>query len=167
MDRRAGSGPLETSEAIEIGDCISRPFKLHRLCQGRNEGVPQLRNQPTTCSCGIVSVPAAMAVQRRSSSAISSRSTAKGSTSRSRNSRTSSDTVIPRAAARLPSDAAALSSSLCFAWSARNQPSRADQPCRDAGHPHVQGSGVRCEIIGQSRVFSSASTNSSSLFALR
>jgi len=32
----------KTSETIEIGDCVSRPFDVHRLDQGLKSGVPQV-----------------------------------------------------------------------------------------------------------------------------
>ncbi len=52
---KVGVGFLQKlSEAVEIGKSIERPFKRHLLCQGWNEGVPQVRSQCTTSSCGTV-----------------------------------------------------------------------------------------------------------------
>src|SRR2546426_787276 len=71
------------SEAIEVGERVSRPFHLHGSRQGRKAGVPQVRSQRTTFSWDTVPAPASTAAHRRSSSAISEGSTVTGSRSMS------------------------------------------------------------------------------------
>ena len=64
-------------------------------------GVPHVRSQRTTPSCGTVGAPASIFFQRRSSSAISSESATTGTVSSVASSATNSGTVTPSSAARV------------------------------------------------------------------
>lgn len=44
----------ELRESIEIGERVVRPLERYWSCHGRNRGVPHVRNQRTTRSCGTV-----------------------------------------------------------------------------------------------------------------
>ena len=104
----------ELGKTIEVGKRRRRPFDFHRLCQGLNAGVPQLSSQRTTSSCGTVGSPASIAAQRRSNSAISSRSTATGPLSAAI-SASNWATVTPRSSARA-FNASAVASSTSMVW---------------------------------------------------
>jgi hypothetical protein len=97
-------------EAIEVGEGIVRPLNVYGRGHGWNRGVPHVRSQRTTRSCGTVGFPASIFFQRRSSSAISSGSTAIGSVSSVASSETKSETLTPSSAARVCSTSAVCSS---------------------------------------------------------
>src|SRR5207244_10477686 len=61
----------KSCETIKVGERIVRPMQVYWSCHGRNRGVPHVRSQCTTRSCGIVGAPASISFQRRSSSSIS------------------------------------------------------------------------------------------------